>query len=172
MLPMGDLAKSHNTPVIFYDQLGNGNSTHLREKNGDGSFWTVELFLDELDNLITQLHLRHRGYHLLGHSWGGMLAAKHATRQPAGLKKLVISNSPASLKDWIDAATILRDAMPPAINEALKKYEDAEDFDNPEYKKAVDEFYKRHVCRIYPFPKEVQVCFQRIEEDPTVYMTM
>ena len=32
--------------VVLYDQLGNGGSTHLRDKAGDGEFWTMQLFLE------------------------------------------------------------------------------------------------------------------------------
>src|SRR4051812_28434278 len=39
--------------VIHYDQLGNGRSTHLRDKGAD--FWTPRLFLDELENLLRYL---------------------------------------------------------------------------------------------------------------------
>src|SRR6516162_5988122 len=39
--------------VIHYDQLGIGRSTHLRDHGAD--FWRVELFLDELDNLLGYL---------------------------------------------------------------------------------------------------------------------
>ena len=41
--------------VILYDQLGIGNSTHLKEK--DTSFWKVELFVEELANLVKFLKL-------------------------------------------------------------------------------------------------------------------
>jgi len=34
--------------VIFYDQVGNGRSTHLPERGAD--FWTVDLFVRELRN--------------------------------------------------------------------------------------------------------------------------
>ena len=77
--------------VVHYDQLGNGRSTHLRDKGAD--FWTVELFLDELDNLTRHLGIA-GGYHVFGQSWGGMLGAEHAVTRPAGLRSLVIANSP------------------------------------------------------------------------------
>ncbi len=56
--------------VIHYDQLGNGKSTRLPDKGAD--FWTVSLFLDELDALIAHLGIGDR-YAYLGQSWGGML---------------------------------------------------------------------------------------------------
>ena len=68
--------------VVHYDQLGNGRSTHLRDKGAD--FWTVELFLDELANLTRHLGIE-RGYHVFGQSWGGMLGAEHAVTRPSGL---------------------------------------------------------------------------------------
>src|SRR5690348_9906472 len=62
-------------PVVHYDQIGNGGSTHLPDRGAD--FWTVQLSLDELDNLLRQLDIQDN-YVLYGQSWGGMLAAKHA----------------------------------------------------------------------------------------------
>jgi L-proline amide hydrolase len=77
--------------VIHYDQVGNGRSTHLRDKGAD--FWTVDFFLAEMDNLLRHLGIQDR-YALLGQSWGGMLGSEHAVRRPSGLKALVIANSP------------------------------------------------------------------------------
>ena len=39
--------------VIHYDQLGCGLSTHLPD--ADKSFWTPQLFVDELENLVDHL---------------------------------------------------------------------------------------------------------------------
>ena len=171
MMPLADLAKLYDIPVILYDQLGNGKSTHLREKMGDASFWTVELFQDELSNLIAKLGLVKHGYDLLGHSWGGMLVASYATERPVGLRKLVVSNSPACMDDWIATANKLRADMP-EVDKELKKHEDAGTTESEDYEKWVEQFYRAHVCRIYPWPPEMEVCFQRLKEDPTVYMTM
>ena len=104
VLAIAELARS-GRPVIHYDQVGAGRSTHLPDRGGD--FWTVDLFLAELDNLLAFLGVQDR-YHLLGQSWGGMLGAEHGIRQPAGLKALVISNSPASMDLWCAAANELK----------------------------------------------------------------
>lgn len=58
LLPLEDLYTSHKIPVILYDQLGNGKSTRLPEKAGDQAFWTEELFIAELENLLTHLGIR------------------------------------------------------------------------------------------------------------------
>jgi L-proline amide hydrolase len=156
-------------PVIHYDQLGIGHSTHLREEGAD--FWTVELFLDELDNLTTQLGIAD-GYHLLGQSWGGMLGAEHAIRQPSGLLSLTIANSPASMELWRAEGTRLRKALPEAVQETLGRHERAGTTDDPEYKAATKVWNANYVCRIVPNPPEVLASDAATEADPTVYHTM
>ena len=155
--------------VVHYDQLGSGRSTHLPERGAD--FWTVQLFLDELDNLLGHLAIADR-YHLLGQSWGGMLAAEHAIRRPAGLTSLVISNSPASMALWVREAAKLRAALPPEVEATLSRHEQAGTTDDPEYLAATQVFYDRHVCRVVPNPPEVARTFEYLAEDPTVYHTM
>ena len=61
-------------PIVLYDQIGNGASSHIKDKP-DG-FWTAELFMDELDNLLKHLGIRDN-FDLLGHSWGGKSATPH-----------------------------------------------------------------------------------------------
>jgi L-proline amide hydrolase len=155
--------------VVHYDQLGNGRSTHLRDKGAN--FWTPRLFLDELENLLRHLNIDGR-YHVLGQSWGGMLAAEQAVTQPKGLRALVIANSPASMELWVREANRLRDELPPQVQATLLKHEKAGTTDHSEYKDAVRVFYDRHVCRVTPWPEEVARTFKAIDEDPTVYMTM
>ncbi|PIB40396.1 amino acid amidase [Pseudomonas sp. 2822-15] len=154
--------------VVHYDQLGNGRSTHLRDAPAD--FWNVELFLAELNNLIEHLHISE--YALLGQSWGGMLGAEHAVRQPAGLKALIIANSPASMDLWRAAANELRQALPAEVQATLLRHEAAGTTDSAEYHAASQVYYARHVCRLQPEPAEVLRTNAAIEDDPTVYHTM
>ena len=154
--------------VIHYDQIGNGRSTHLREAPAD--FWTVDLFLAELDNLLAHLGIGGR-YHLLGQSWGGMLGAEHAVRRPAGLVSLVLADSPASMETWVAEANRLRAALPAEVQATLVAHEAAGTTDSAEYQAAVRVFYDRHLCRV-PWPPEVARTFAAMAEDPTVYGTM
>ena len=165
---MTELA-ADGTPVVLYDQLGNGNSTHLPEKGAD--FWTVQLFLDELDNLLEQLGIAD-GYVLFGQSWGGMLGAEHAVLRPAGLRGLVIANSTASMPIWLEEMARLRAELPEDIQEALTRNEQAGTTHTLEYLKATTVFYRRHVCRLRPWPREVSTTLRKIAADPTVYHTM
>jgi len=155
--------------VIQYDQLGNGKSTHLRD--ADPGFWTVDLFLAELENLLAHLGISD-DYSIVGQSWGGMLGAEHGVRRPKGLRALVIADSPASMGLWLSEANRLRAELPPEVQAELLKYEAAGETDDPAYQTAVDVFNARHVCRIVPNPPEVTRTFDAIADDPTVYHTM
>jgi L-proline amide hydrolase len=155
--------------VVHYDQLGNGRSTHLRDEGAD--FWTPRLFLDELENLIHHLGIA-SAYHVLGLSWGGMLGAEHAVTRPKGLRALVIANAPASMELWMREANRLREQLPPEVQATLLRHEKAGTTDSPEYQTAMHVFYERHVCRVKPWPPEVQRSIEAAIDDPTVYMTM
>lgn len=112
LYPLVDLAEApHNIPVILYDQIGGGRSTHLPEKNGDEAFWDEQMFVDEFDNLLKHLGVQD-DYDLLGHSWGGMLAQRIATKQPKGLKRLILTNSLADMKLWSTSVRRLLTQLP------------------------------------------------------------
>jgi L-proline amide hydrolase len=163
------LLANQGRAVIHYDQLGCGNSTLLPDKGAD--FWTPQLFLDELNNLVD--HLKQRdAFHVLGQSWGGMLAAEYGVRQPSGLRSLTIANSPASMELWSSEAMRQRREMPQGIQDTLNKYEKLGDYDNEDYKKATMWVYERHVCRVVPFPPEVTETFDQVARNPTVYNVM
>lgn len=155
--------------VIFYDQMGCGKSTHLPE--ADTALWTPGLFVDELDFLINHLEID-PGYHLLGQSWGGMLAQEHAIRGTRGLRSLVLSNTAASFSDFISSTDRLRAELPPEIQETLTRHEAAGDFAHPDYLEACQVFYRRHVLRLDEWPPDVARAFHLLEEDPTVYHAM
>lgn len=155
--------------VIHYDQVGNGKSTHLPEKGAD--FWTVPFFRTELHNLIDHLGIRD-AYCLLGQSWGGMLGAEFAVERPAGLKALIIANSPAAMSTWIAEANRLRADLPADVQATLLRHEKAGTTNSAEYREATDVFNQRHVCRVVPMPDEVKRTFDAIDTDPTVYHTM
>jgi proline-specific peptidase len=152
--------------VIFYDQLGAGNSDHPH----DPSLWTVPLFGEAVGVVRRALGLEH--LHLLGQSWGGMLGMEYALTQPAGLASLIVADSPASIPQWIAEANRLRADLPPDVQETLLKHEAAGTTDDPAYQEAMQVFYRRHVCRLDPWPACVDRAFEKLEKDPEVYNTM
>jgi L-proline amide hydrolase len=166
LLSLADLAESR--AVVHYDQIGNGRSTHYPDRGAD--FWTVDLFVRELRNLVEALGIADR-HHVLGQSWGGFLAQEYALTHPSGLRALVLADTAASFPDFVAEANRLRALLPPDVEETLRLHEDAGTTDHPEYMEACLVFYGRHVCRI-EWPPEVTEAFAWIERDPTVYHTM
>ncbi|RWA11499.1 hypothetical protein EKO27_g3597 [Xylaria grammica] len=172
LLPLTDLASS--MPLIFYDQIGNGRSTHLRDKAGDEAFWTPSLFIDELQNLIRHLGLTERRINVYGHSWGGMFTAQWAaTPDAANLHRFVIASSLASMDVWRIGVTALRKQLPQDVQEVLDRADETLDFESPEYEAAVEVFYKRHLSLARPWPaKEVQAALEWFAKDSTTYGSM
>ncbi|KDR80335.1 hypothetical protein GALMADRAFT_208447 [Galerina marginata CBS 339.88] len=148
MLPHKTIFEKAGIPVLFYDQIGNGASSHC--PGVPKEFWTPELFMDELDNILQALGI-YDDFDLLGQSWGGMLAAQYAaSRTPKGLKRLVIASSPASLPLMITGIEALLDKFPPGFAETIRKHEAEGTFEAKEYQEATQTFYKKHVCTVDP----------------------
>ena len=168
LLVLADLAQN-GRPVVFYDQIGNGRSTHYPERGAD--FWTIDLFVRELHNLVDALGIADR-HHVLGSSWGGFLGQEYALTHPAGLKSLVLTDTAASFPDFLAETNRLRTELPPEVEATLRRHEEAGTTDDPEYEEACMVFYRRHVCRLDPWPQELIDAFAWIEKDPTVYHTM
>jgi len=128
----------------------------------------------ELENLLKHLGIVD-DYDLLGQSWGGMMGSMWAIRGHKGLKRLIISNSPASMVLWIESCNGLRKGLPKEVEDTLEKLERDRDFENPAYEEAVVVFYKKHLCRVLEgdvFPKDVMDSLNWLKKDDTVYFTM
>jgi L-proline amide hydrolase len=164
--PLETLAETGRR-VVFYDQIGCGKSW-TESKPAD--FWTVELFVREVQAVRNALDLDR--IHLFGSSWGGMLAMEYALTKPAGLASLVLSSSPPSIPVWEAETGRLRRELPHEVQAVLDEQEAAGALDSPEYEAASMEFYKRHVCRVDPFPDYVLRTFAGLAEHPDVYVTM
>jgi L-proline amide hydrolase len=166
--PIAELSR-FDRACVMYDQLGNGRSDHLPD--ADPAFWTAQLFKDELAALVEHLGIAGR-YHLIGQSWGGMLAMDHALDHPPGLVSVVAADAPADADAFARGAVSLLDTLEPETKATILRHEEAGTTDDPEYQTAVLEFYRRYVCRLDPWPDELVRTFDAIESDPTVYGTL
>jgi len=153
--------------VIYYDQLGCGNS-HIDKSAPE--MWTIPLYVEEVDVVRRALGLER--IHLLGQSWGGMLAMEYMFTQPGGVASVTIASSPASMIQWVEEANKLRELLPPEVQETLLKHEAAGTTGSQEYLDAMQVFYDRHVCRVVPNPEYVKRSFDKLAQYPEVYNTM
>ncbi len=152
--------------VIFYDQLGCGNSP----VPPNPALWTVDLFVEEVDVVRRALGLEH--IHLLGQSWGGMLAMQYMLTQPSGIASVTVASSPSSIPMWLSEANRLRGELPAEVQATLLQHEEAGTTDSPAYQQAMQVFYDRYVCRVVPNPAYAQRAFAKLAENPEVYHTM
>ncbi|KJA18970.1 hypothetical protein HYPSUDRAFT_908552 [Hypholoma sublateritium FD-334 SS-4] len=170
MLPHEILFEKYDIPIVLYDQIGNGESSHAKDKPNE--FWTAELFMDELDNLLKHLGISDN-FNLLGHSWGGMLAGHYAAaRSPPGLRKLVITNAPASVPLFVAGTNSLLEKFPAEYVQNIRTLETEGKTSSPEYQQGVMEFYAKHVCTTKPWPQCLVDSFNAVGGNPTVYHTM
>lgn len=171
MTPLVEIYNKYKIPVIFYDQVGIGMSLFEGVAEKPKELWTVDLFMDELDNLLVYLGVQN-DFSLLGHSWGAMLGAHYAShRHPVGLKHLVLTSGTPSMALWERSTRQLLNALPEDVRETIEKHEKEGTTDSPEYQQAMGIFYEKHVCKT-PWPKELEASFAAMLQNPTVYSTM
>jgi proline-specific peptidase len=132
-------------PVVLYDQIGCGKSDRPHEID-----WNLEVFLEELAAVRDQLGLER--IHLLGTSWGGMLAQEHVLSGAEGVVSLTLSSTLANLALWNEEQLKLRAALPPDVVAVLDRHEQAGTYDDPEYEQAMQAYMDRHFYR-GPWPR-------------------
>jgi len=163
MHPLTDLARS-GYRVVLYDQLGCGRS----ELPKDITLFTVERAVEDVEEVRQALDLGK--INLVGSSWGGMLAIAYALKYQKNLKSIVTIGGLANVPLATAEMQRMKSQLPTDVFEVLKKYEELGDYENPEYQKAVEVFYRRHVCRLEEWPKELLYSFEHLSKP--VYHTM
>jgi proline iminopeptidase len=150
-----------------YDQLG----SYYSDQPKDSSLWTVERFVEEVEQVRTALGLTKDNFYLLGNSWGGMLAMEYALKYQDNLKGLVISNMMASIPDYEKYNGVLRSQMRKSLLDSLSVYENKGDYKNPVYADLVfKEYYTKHLCRLPEWPDPLMRSLKHLNEEVYVMM--
>jgi proline-specific peptidase len=165
LAPLGE-ALAADRPVVMYDQLGCGRS----EGPDDPALWTVDRFADEVDAVRAGLGLER--IDLFGQSWGGWLAIEYMTRGGAtGVERLVLASTSASAREFMAGARELIGQMPEPHRSVLIEGGERGEYDTPAYHAAVMEFYRRHLCRLDPWPPALEASVAILDGN-AVYLTM
>jgi proline-specific peptidase len=164
MEPLAERLSEHR-PVIVYDQLGCGRS----DAPDDTSLWTVDRSVEELDQVRAAYGLER--CHLLGQSWGGWLAIEYMARGPAGIERLVLASTSASIPQFMAEARRLIEALPEPHRSVLIELGAKGDYAHPDYVAAVDVFYHHHLCRADPWPEALVRSGEQMDGNQ-VYLTM
>lgn len=153
-------ALSSDRPVIFYDQLGCGNS----DRPDDPSLWTMARSVDELQSVLEHLNLE--SVHLLGHSWGTMLAVDSYLARPESVRSMILVSPALSASRWKEDSERLISAFPKELI-AIHADPDATEEEVEELK---SEYMKRHFLRLRDEPEPVKRAKQGFGAQ--VYITM
>ncbi|OBK97225.1 proline iminopeptidase [Mycobacterium asiaticum] len=143
-------------PVVFWDQLGCGNS----DRPDDRSLWTMERSVAEMDAVIRALGLD--AFHIFGNSWGGMLAQQYVLDVPSGAVSLTISNSTASIPRFAEHVTRLKSQLDAATQDAIDRHEAAGTTSAEEYQAAIMTWNETFLCRARPWPDDLYRAFQNM----------
>ncbi len=142
--------------VIFYDQLGCGNS----DRPNDPNLYSIDLFKKELVTVRKALNLEQ--IHLFGQSWGGCLALEHALSQATGLVSLILASTPASVQQFATEAYGLMNDLPAEVQQIIRKHEAEGTTQSPEYKKAMELFNYSFLCRLDPWPSCLTKAYSKV----------
>ncbi|CAJ1201104.1 Proline iminopeptidase [Companilactobacillus paralimentarius] len=133
------LTEQTGRPVIMYDQLGCGKSSIP----DDSSLFQADTWVEELKSLREYLGLKE--VHLLGQSWGGMLAIIYmCDHNPEGVKSLILASTLSSAKLWAQEQHRMIKFMSVTDQKAIAQAEETNDYTSPAYLTANEHFMLQH----------------------------
>jgi len=155
---------SDQRPVYFYDQLGCGRSARAKDK----SYYSAANYVEELTEVRERLGLRE--VYIMGFSWGTMLACLFMLeKRPVGIKGLILCGPYLSSSRWHADQRENLAHMPSEIKNTIEESERSGDY-GEKYQAAIMRYYKKHVCRLDPWPAFLEDAFLKFNTD--VYLTM
>jgi proline iminopeptidase len=150
-----------------YDQLGSYYSDQPEDRN----LWTIERFVEEVEQVRQALGLGKDDFYLLGNSWGGLLAMEYALKYQDNLKGLIVANMTGDFGKYAAYNAKLRAELPPEVLDKLSAYESRGDYHDPTYQELViGHYYNRHICRLPEWPEPLQRSFKHINAPVYEYM--
>ena len=127
--PLADLGNER--PVYVWDQLGCGRS----DRPSGVALWTLDRFVREFDAVRTSL-LPGR-VHVLGHSWGSMLAMEWlVTKRPANIRSVIFAGECLSVPRYIKDAEALIKTLTRESQAAIAEADRTGNYNTPGYQAA------------------------------------
>ena len=159
--PFEDLGGSRQ--VIRYDQLGGGKS----DKITDTTMFTIGHFVQELDSL--RAHLGLVKWHVLGHSWGTILALEYYGAHADHVASLIFSSPVFDAPAYEKRTRQLLATLPDSLQRQVRKAEASGRYDDPEYQNAIGQFYSLYVYR-HPVQADLDSIFATMNAGIYMYM--
>ncbi|MCL4447479.1 MAG: proline iminopeptidase-family hydrolase [Candidatus Thermoplasmatota archaeon] len=158
LLPLSDLS-NFGFRIVLYDQFGCGKS----DEQKDTSKFTFDYAVEEVEGVRKQLCPEGKVF-LMGSSYGGALALAYSLKYQSALLGMIVSGGLASSRLTIKEMNRLIDDLPEWASSAIRKYDATGDYTHPDYLKATEEFYSRHLIRMNPVPREVRLSLEYAEK--------
>lgn len=149
--------------MYYYDQLG----SYYSDQPTDTSLWTLDRFVDEVEQVRIALGLNKDNFYIIGNSWGGILGMEYALKYQDNMKALIVSNMTADYAKYGTYNTKLRQQMRPGLIDTLSAYEKAGKYADPVYQQLVfDNYYCEHILRkpAAEWPEPVLRSFKHINQ--------
>lgn len=145
-----------------YDQLG----APFSDRPKDTSLWTIDRYVDEVEQVRKAIGADSTNFYILGNSWGGILGMEYALKYQDNMKALIVANMMASCPDYGKyAEEVLSKTMNPDVLKEIKMLEAKNDFNNPRYMELLmPNFYKQHICRLAEWPDALNRSFTHFGE--------
>src|SRR5437764_1498732 len=113
-----------------YDQLGAPYS----DQPTDSSLWTIERYVDEVEQVRKAIGADKDNFYVLGNSWGGILGMEYALKYQQNMKALIVADMMASCPDYGKYADeVLSKQMDPKVLAEIRELEKKNDYNNPRY---------------------------------------
>ncbi|HKC46115.1 MAG TPA: proline iminopeptidase-family hydrolase [Gemmatimonadales bacterium] len=149
--------------VVRYDQLGGGKS----DTTSDTTLFTIAHFVRELDSLRS--HLGIQKWHVLGHSWGTILALEYYQAHPDRVASLTFGSPVFDIPAYERRARELLATISKPSQQAVRVAEATNAYDAPAYQNAINEFYGLYVFR-HPVQADLDSSFATFNNRIYTYM--
>ena len=136
---LDDVAEKDGRMLVMYDQIGCG----LSYIEGHPEYFTSDVWIEELITLRKELRLNK--VHILGQSWGGIMALLYALdHNPEGVKSYILASTLPSAKLWESEQYKRIEKMEDKYQKAIEKAVKSNDYTDPVYLEAVDIFMDKY----------------------------
>ena len=150
-----------------YDQLG----SHYSDQPTDSSLWTLDRFVEEVEQVRMAISADSSNFYILGNSWGGILGMQYALKYQHHMKSLIVANMMASCPEYGKYSEVLAKQMDPSVVREIKALEANGKYTDPRYMELLlPNFYKQHLCRLAVWPDAVNRAINHV--NGTIYTMM
>lgn len=150
-----------------YDQLG----SYYSDQPTDSSLWTVDRFVEEVEQVRRAIGADSTNFYVLGNSWGGILGMQYALKYQGNMKALMVANMMASCPEYGEYSKVLAKQMDSSVVKEVKELEAKGEYDKPRYMELLlPNFYKKHLCRLENWPDGLNRSSKHV--NGTIYVMM